>query len=127
MTAFSRVCLRRAPLSWYSELNCRRRVVLAIDEAHLLSPEQLEEIRLLTNQEMDSKSPFAGILLGQPTLSRQRAWECSPRSIRESPPATRFLPWILPSWLPTCATISVWWDVQIRCCRLARTLPGSCH
>lgn len=46
-------------------------MVLVVDEAHLLSPEQLEEIRLLTNQEMDSKSPFAGILVGQPTLSRQ--------------------------------------------------------
>ena len=36
-----------------------------IDEAHLLDPGQLEEIRLLTNAEMDSESPFAGILLGQ--------------------------------------------------------------
>ena len=27
----------------------RRRVVLLVDEAHLLSPEQLEELRLLTN------------------------------------------------------------------------------
>ena len=46
-----------------------RRVVLAIDEAHLLSPEQLEEIRLLSNAELDSASPFAGVLLGQPTLA----------------------------------------------------------
>lgn len=48
-----------------------RRVVIVIDEAHLLTPEQLEEIRLLTNAKMDSASPFAGILVGQPTLSRQ--------------------------------------------------------
>ncbi len=46
-----------------------RRVVLLIDEAHLLSPEQLEEVRLLSNAELDSASPFAGILLGQPTLA----------------------------------------------------------
>jgi type II secretory pathway predicted ATPase ExeA len=46
-----------------------RRVVFVIDEAHLLSPEQLEEIRLLSNAELDSASPFAGILLGQPTLA----------------------------------------------------------
>ena len=46
-----------------------RRVILIIDEAHLLSPEQLEEIRLLSNSELDSASPFAGILLGQPTLA----------------------------------------------------------
>jgi len=48
-----------------------RRVVLVVDEAHLLSPEQLEELRLLTNTDMDQASPFAGILVGQPTLARQ--------------------------------------------------------
>lgn len=46
-----------------------RRVIFVIDEAHLLSPEQLEELRLLSNAELDSTSPFAGILLGQPTLA----------------------------------------------------------
>ena len=49
----------------------RRRVVVIIDEAHLLAPEQLEELRLLTNAEMDSQSPFALLLVGQPTLARQ--------------------------------------------------------
>ena len=49
----------------------RRRVVLLVDEAHLLTPEQLEELRLLTNAEMDSRSPFALLLVGQPTLARQ--------------------------------------------------------
>jgi type II secretory pathway predicted ATPase ExeA len=44
-----------------------RRVVVICDEAHLLEPDQLEELRLLTNSEMDSASPFAGILAGQPT------------------------------------------------------------
>jgi len=48
-----------------------KRVVVVIDEAHLLDPSQLEEIRLLTNAEMDSESPFAGILLGQPSLRRR--------------------------------------------------------
>lgn len=48
-----------------------RRVVLICDEAHLLVPAQLEELRLLTNSDMDSTSPFAGILIGQPTLNRQ--------------------------------------------------------
>jgi type II secretory pathway predicted ATPase ExeA len=33
----------------------RRRVVLIVDEAHLLSAEQLEELRLLTNAEMDAE------------------------------------------------------------------------
>ena len=41
------------------------------DESHLLQPDQLEELRLLTNSEMDSASPFAAILAGQPTLNRQ--------------------------------------------------------
>ena len=45
--------------------------VLVIDEAHLMDPAQLEELRLLTSAEMDSASAFAGILVGQPTLSRQ--------------------------------------------------------
>lgn len=48
-----------------------RRVVLVVDEAHLLAADQLEELRLLTNAEMDSTSPFALVLVGQPTL-RQR-------------------------------------------------------
>ena len=46
-------------------------VVVVIDEAHLMQPDQLEELRLMTNAEMDSASPFAGILVGQPTLARQ--------------------------------------------------------
>jgi type II secretory pathway predicted ATPase ExeA len=48
-----------------------RMVVIVIDEAHLMQPDQLEELRLMTNAEMDSASPFAGILVGQPTLARQ--------------------------------------------------------
>jgi type II secretory pathway predicted ATPase ExeA len=48
-----------------------RKVVLVVDEAHLLEPAQLEELRLMTNGDMDSSSPLAGILVGQPTLSRQ--------------------------------------------------------
>ena len=43
-------------------------VVLILDEAHLLSVEQLEELRMLTNSEMDSRATFACLLLGQPTL-----------------------------------------------------------
>ena len=46
-------------------------VVLILDEAHLLSAEQLEELRMLTNSEMDSRATFACLLLGQPTLRRK--------------------------------------------------------
>ena len=42
--------------------------MLAIDEAHLLDHDQLESIRLMTNHDMDSSTPFATILVGQPTL-----------------------------------------------------------
>lgn len=53
------------------EAERHRRVVFVIDEAHLLAPDQLEELRLLTNADFDSASPFAAILVGQPTLARQ--------------------------------------------------------
>ena len=46
-------------------------VVLILDEAHLLNVEQLEELRMLTNSEMDSRATFACLLLGQPTLRRK--------------------------------------------------------
>ena len=45
--------------------------VVILDEAHLLSGEQLEEVRMLTNHDMDARSPFACLLLGQPTLRRR--------------------------------------------------------
>jgi type II secretory pathway predicted ATPase ExeA len=45
-----------------------RTPVLILDEAHLLDHEQLESVRMLTNHEMDSSTPFATILVGQPTL-----------------------------------------------------------
>lgn len=44
--------------------------VLIIDEAHLLDHAQLESIRMLTNHDMDSRTPFATIMIGQPTLRR---------------------------------------------------------
>lgn len=47
-----------------------RTPVLVIDEAHLLTYEQLESVRMLTNQSMDQDSPLACLLVGQPTLRR---------------------------------------------------------
>jgi type II secretory pathway predicted ATPase ExeA len=44
-----------------------RAVVVALD----FTADQLEELRLLTNSEMDSVAPFTGLLLGQPTLRRR--------------------------------------------------------
>jgi type II secretory pathway predicted ATPase ExeA len=43
--------------------------ILCIDEAHLLTHDALEALRLLTNHDLDTCSPFATILLGQPTLA----------------------------------------------------------
>jgi type II secretory pathway predicted ATPase ExeA len=48
-----------------------RQPVLAIDEAHLLDHNALDLVRILTNAEMDSASPLACILIGQPTLKRK--------------------------------------------------------
>ena len=45
-----------------------RTPILVIDEAHLLGHDQLEAIRMLTNSELDSASPLACLLLGQPRL-----------------------------------------------------------
>src|SRR6266508_4959869 len=56
-------------------------VVLVLDEAHLLSVEQLEELRMLTNSEMDSRATFACLLLGQRTLRQStgtQRWRASP-------------------------------------------------
>jgi type II secretory pathway predicted ATPase ExeA len=47
-----------------------RTPVLVLDEAHLLTYEQLETVRMLTNQGMDQDSPLACLLVGQPTLRR---------------------------------------------------------
>jgi type II secretory pathway predicted ATPase ExeA len=48
-----------------------RTPALVIDEAHLLDHPQLESIRMLTNHDLDSTSPFACLLVGQPTLRRR--------------------------------------------------------
>jgi type II secretory pathway predicted ATPase ExeA len=48
-----------------------RTPVLILDEAHLLSYDQLEAVRMLSNQSMDQDSPLAILLVGQPSLRRQ--------------------------------------------------------
>jgi type II secretory pathway predicted ATPase ExeA len=47
-----------------------RTPVLVLDEGHLLTYEQLETIRMLTNTAIDQDSPLACLLVGQPTLRR---------------------------------------------------------
>jgi hypothetical protein len=49
----------------------------------LLAPDQLKEPRLLTNAAMDSRGPFALLLVGQPTLARQlQLGECQVGPLR---------------------------------------------
>jgi type II secretory pathway predicted ATPase ExeA len=45
-----------------------KRTILLVDEAHLLPNSSLEDLRLLTADDMDRRSPFALILVGQPLL-----------------------------------------------------------
>ena len=55
-----------------------RSVVLVLDEAHMLDAEQLEGLRMLTNVNIDSHSPFACVLVGQPTSAAASASVLSP-------------------------------------------------
>jgi type II secretory pathway predicted ATPase ExeA len=48
-----------------------RHVILAIDESHLMSGDQLEAVRMLTSHDLDSRSPLTILLIGQPTLRRR--------------------------------------------------------
>jgi type II secretory pathway predicted ATPase ExeA len=48
-----------------------RTVILAVDEAHLLTSGQLEAVRMLTSHNLDSGSPLSVLLIGQPTLRRR--------------------------------------------------------
>ena len=57
-----------------------RNPVLVVDEAHLLDNHQLEAIRLLTNHDMDSGSPFAVILVGQPMPAPPAPARCARRA-----------------------------------------------
>jgi len=63
---------------WDAHAGHDRRPLIVIDEAHLLAPAMLEEVRFLTNFHMDSASPMALCLVGQPELRsklRLRAFE----------------------------------------------------
>ncbi len=51
-----------------------KRTVVLLDEAHLLPDQSLEDLRLLTGECLDKKSPFVLVLAGQPLL-RERLSE----------------------------------------------------
>ncbi|MGH8898981.1 MAG: ExeA family protein [Egibacteraceae bacterium] len=47
-----------------------KHIALIVDEAHVLDADQLEQLRMLSNSQMDSDSLLAIVLLGQPSLRR---------------------------------------------------------
>jgi general secretion pathway protein A len=82
-----------------------RRVVVVVDEAQNLAPTVLEQVRLLTNLETNTRKLLQIILIGQPelrellgrneltvgpahhrSLSPQSAHECGNRRVRPAPP-----------------------------------------
>jgi type II secretory pathway predicted ATPase ExeA len=50
-----------------------KRALIIVDEAHLMPDPSLEDLRLLTAESLDKKSPFALILAGQPLLRERLA------------------------------------------------------
>lgn len=54
------------------EISSSKKVMVILDEAHLLEKETLEEIRFLLNYEIDSVSPMSLILVGQKELWEQK-------------------------------------------------------
>jgi type II secretory pathway predicted ATPase ExeA len=48
-----------------------KKIITIVDESHLLSKNCIEEIRFLLNYKMDSYSPMALILVGQPELKEK--------------------------------------------------------
>lgn len=49
----------------------RKRTLLVVDDAHMLEDSLLEDLRLLTNCEMDFQEPMALLLVGHPTLRKR--------------------------------------------------------
>jgi len=92
----------------------RRRVVLVVDESHLLTPEQLEQLRLLTSDEMDSATPCAVLLVGQPTLARQLRMGIFAALDQRIAVRYSWRRWTSANRSPTCATTWRWPAAPIR-------------
>jgi len=69
----SRAALHRQIKSEVSRLctDARIRPILVVDEAHHLRPDVLEDLRLLTNYQMDAEHRLCLLFLGQPELRRR--------------------------------------------------------
>jgi type II secretory pathway predicted ATPase ExeA len=68
---FKSKLIRQAKDAIESEAARGKTIVVLIDEAHILTTDALEEIRLLTNFDMDSSQKFTLILSGQPPLAKK--------------------------------------------------------
>jgi general secretion pathway protein A len=75
-------CLERLNRFLLEQLEKGRDVVLLIDEAQDLSPELLEQVRLLSNLETDQRKLLQIVLLGQPEL-REKLDDRSLRQLRQ--------------------------------------------
>jgi type II secretory pathway predicted ATPase ExeA len=53
--------------------NLAKRSLIIADDAHLMPDDALEDLRLLTGDSLDKKSPFALVLAGQPLLRERLA------------------------------------------------------
>lgn len=49
----------------------RRKTLLVLDDGHLLEDGLLEDLRLLTNFEMDTRDPLILMILGHPALRKR--------------------------------------------------------
>lgn len=66
-----------------------KHIALIVDEAHVLDADQLEQLRMLSNSQMDSDSLLAIVLLGpSPACGGSSAAAPTPRSTNASPSAT---------------------------------------
>jgi len=68
-TFFGADALKVIDLLTYSYLESGRPSILTIDEAHILTPAMLNELRLLTNTKVKNEPLITLILFGQPALA----------------------------------------------------------
>ncbi|MBW2028530.1 MAG: AAA family ATPase [Deltaproteobacteria bacterium] len=64
-------CLHRLNERMIENMRANRETILIIDEAHLLSPSNMEEIRLLLNFQLNDRFLMTVLLVGQPELKEK--------------------------------------------------------
>ena len=90
------------------QLHQGRRLTILIDEAHLMPPESVEEVRLLTNLEHAGQRLFGIILIGQPELKDELLARHDLRQVRD-----RVKYWIEMSPMPI-EEVGVYLDHRLR-------------